>query len=57
MGIHHYIVDVWVEDDAVTEDQLDTAIGETVEQLGIAHNLDPNGLTYDLVDMGEEDEF
>jgi hypothetical protein len=55
MSIHHYIVDVWVEDGAITEDQLDTAIGGSFRQLQNVHNLDADALGYELTFMGEED--
>lgn len=52
MATRHYIVDVWVDDDLVTEDQLDTKLGEVVNEL----KQQDSSISYDLVDMGLEDE-
>lgn len=51
----HYIVDVYVENDSVTEEQLDTALGLMFQQLYQKLDLTVTELEYDLVNMGVEE--
>lgn len=55
MGVRHYIVDVWVSDDVISKDVLDTALCETITNLQAGADITNDELSYDLVDMGDEE--
>jgi len=55
MATRHYIVDIWITDNVISEDVLDTALCKTIQHLQEGRGVTSDEIAYDLVDMGEED--
>lgn len=52
----HYVVDVWIKNSIITEDQLDEALAVAITQLQVAHNTDTSNVDYDLSNMGDDEQ-
>jgi len=51
----HYVVDIWVEDECVTQDELDDVIANAIASLNHAKGISDNKIEYDVVDMSDDD--